>query len=180
MSDGCEGGTGGDGCHSGPQGWPCRSCVNQTSSRLLSLMVSGSSCATCHGYYGSANGQPVCPTCHAFLYANDVDVEANAQKRGVKVCLATRTTRTTPETTSPMSTEVHRQDSPLQVPPPPDPGVLDGNQGGNAQVQPGIPEQQAAATAGDRVNEEEVQIIASSQPSDEPQPRGPPDINQPQ
>ena len=83
MSDGCEGG--GDGCNSGPQGWPCRSCINQTSSRLLSLMVSGSSCATCHGYYGSANGQPVCPTCHAFLYANDVDVEANAQ-----VCPLTR------------------------------------------------------------------------------------------
>ena len=80
MSDGCEGCvTQGDGCNCGPQGWPCRGCVNQTSSRLLSLMVSGSSCATCHGYYGSANGQPVCPTCHAFLYANDVDVEANAQ-----------------------------------------------------------------------------------------------------
>ena len=86
MSDGCEGCvTAGDGCNCGPQGWPCRGCVNQTSSRLLSLMVSGSSCATCHGYYGSANGQPVCPTCHAFLYANDVDVEANAQ-----VCPLTR------------------------------------------------------------------------------------------
>jgi len=154
-------------------------------------MVSGSSCATCHGYYGSANGQPVCPTCHAFLYANDVDVEANAQKRGVKVCLATRTTRTTPENEPDVyggaqagqpppavSEDQEASLSPLQVPPPDE--VVDGNHGEDAQVQPGIPEQQAAATAGDRVNEEEVQIIASSQPSDEPQPRGPPDINQPQ
>ena len=64
--------------------------------------------------------------------------------------------------------------SPLQVPPPDE--VVDGNHGEDAQVQPGIPEQQAAATAGDRVHEEE--IVTSSQPSDEPQPRGHPDINQ--
>ena len=64
--------------------------------------------------------------------------------------------------------------SPLQVPPPDE--VVDGNHGEDAQVQPRIPEQQAAATAGDRVHEEE--IITSSQPSDEPQPRGHPDINQ--
>ena len=64
--------------------------------------------------------------------------------------------------------------SPLQVPPPDE--VVDGNHGEDAQVQPRIPEQQAAATAGDRVHEEE--IVTSSQPSDEPQPRGHPDINQ--
>lgn len=69
----------GDGCQSGPDSWPCRSCVEETSQRLLSLQSGGTVCATCHGYYGSANGQPVCATCHAFLYANDVDVEANAQ-----------------------------------------------------------------------------------------------------
>ena len=64
--------------------------------------------------------------------------------------------------------------SPLQVPPPDE--VVDGNHGEDAQVQPRNPEQQAAATAGDRIHEEE--IITSSQPSDEPQPRGHPDINQ--
>ena len=34
---------------------------------------------TCNGYYGSSHGQPVCPTCHAFLYANDIDEEVNLQ-----------------------------------------------------------------------------------------------------
>ena len=77
-------GTRGDGCSSGPDpDWPCRACVDETSRRLLSMMSGGgeeaNNCASCQGYYGNANGQPVCATCHAFLYANDVDVEANAQ-----------------------------------------------------------------------------------------------------
>eukprot|EP00096_Caligus_rogercresseyi_P000924 TRINITY_DN11490_c0_g1_i1.p1 TRINITY_DN11490_c0_g1~~TRINITY_DN11490_c0_g1_i1.p1 ORF type:complete len:375 (-),score=79.25 TRINITY_DN11490_c0_g1_i1:56-1180(-) len=29
------------------------------------------SCTTCNGYYGPSFGEPVCPTCHAFLYADD-------------------------------------------------------------------------------------------------------------
>ena len=33
----------------------------------------------CNGYYGPAFSQPVCATCHAFLYANDLDQEINLQ-----------------------------------------------------------------------------------------------------
>ena len=40
----------------------------------------GSSCSTCNGYYGPSFGQPVCATCHAFLYANDLDAEINLQE----------------------------------------------------------------------------------------------------
>ncbi len=35
------------------------------------------SCSSCNGYYGPSFGQPVCATCHAFLHANDLDVELN-------------------------------------------------------------------------------------------------------
>ncbi|CAB4067186.1 unnamed protein product [Lepeophtheirus salmonis] len=35
-----------------------------------------SSCTTCNGYYyGPSFGEPVCATCHAFLYADDLDPE---------------------------------------------------------------------------------------------------------
>jgi ubiquitin-conjugating enzyme E2 D/E len=36
-------------------------------------------CSACNGYYGPAFDQPVCPTCHAFLYANIHDAEINLQ-----------------------------------------------------------------------------------------------------
>ena len=36
-------------------------------------------CDVCYGYYGAAFSQPVCATCHAFLYANDLDQEINLQ-----------------------------------------------------------------------------------------------------
>ncbi len=36
-------------------------------------------CSSCNGYYGPSFSQPVCATCHAFLYANDLDAEVNLQ-----------------------------------------------------------------------------------------------------
>ena len=36
-------------------------------------------CAVCNGYYGPCFEQPVCGTCHAFLYANDLDAEVAQQ-----------------------------------------------------------------------------------------------------
>ena len=38
--------------------------------RLTSL-----TCRACNGYYGPCFGEPVCPTCHAFLYASSLEVE---------------------------------------------------------------------------------------------------------
>ncbi|XP_033337103.1 modifier of rpr and grim, ubiquitously expressed [Megalopta genalis] len=29
-------------------------------------------CCFCNGYYGPCSGEPVCPTCHAFLFPNDI------------------------------------------------------------------------------------------------------------
>lgn len=36
-------------------------------------------CVACNGYYGPCFGQPVCATCHAFLYASQLEQEMNAQ-----------------------------------------------------------------------------------------------------
>jgi hypothetical protein len=35
-------------------------------------------------YYGPSHGQSVCATCHAFLYANDLDAEVNVQLASVE------------------------------------------------------------------------------------------------
>ena len=56
--------------------WPSRCTVDRVSNELLSQSRGESSvCSACNGYYGQANGQPVCLTCHAFLYASGFDAE---------------------------------------------------------------------------------------------------------
>jgi len=60
------------------QPWPSRDEVESLSARFLSLMTRAH-CSACNGYYGLAFDQPVCPTCHAFLYANVHDAEINLQ-----------------------------------------------------------------------------------------------------
>jgi len=37
------------------------------------------SCTACNGYYGPCFGEPVCATCHAFLYASNLEQEINIQ-----------------------------------------------------------------------------------------------------
>ena len=57
-------------------GWPSRYMVDRVSSHLLSQSRGDSGvCSACNGYYGQAHGQPVCLTCHAFLYASGLDAE---------------------------------------------------------------------------------------------------------
>ena len=46
--------------------------------------ISNGVCSACNGYYGPAHGQAVCATCHAFLYANDLDQEVNLQLASVE------------------------------------------------------------------------------------------------
>ena len=46
--------------------------------------ISNGVCSACNGYYGPAHGQSVCATCHAFLYANDLDQEVNLQLASVE------------------------------------------------------------------------------------------------
>lgn len=58
--------------------WPSRDEVQTLASKFSSLMTRNH-CSACNGYYGPAFGQPVCPTCHAFLYANVHDAEINLQ-----------------------------------------------------------------------------------------------------
>merc|ERR1712001_701334 len=56
--------------------WPSRCTVDRVSNELLSQSRGESSvCSACNGYYGQAHGQPVCLTCHAFLYASGLDAE---------------------------------------------------------------------------------------------------------
>lgn len=84
--------------------YPCRSLINETSERFLRLTSNTNTnhgnpahnhaaiegraahinnvvgagqrvCSACNGYYGPAFNQHVCATCHAFLYAQDVDAE---------------------------------------------------------------------------------------------------------
>ena len=42
-------------------------------------LTSTAVCRACNGYYGPCFSEPVCATCHAFLYANDLDQEINLQ-----------------------------------------------------------------------------------------------------
>ena len=72
-------GPNGHSCKIRDNGRPCVSCLHQTNHRFIHSLQGGSHCMTCNGYYGSSHGQPVCPTCHAFLYANDIDEEVNLQ-----------------------------------------------------------------------------------------------------
>ena len=37
--------------------------------------LTSSTCRACNGYYGPCFGEPVCPTCHAFLYASSQEQE---------------------------------------------------------------------------------------------------------
>ena len=46
--------------------------------------ISNGVCSACNGYYGPAHGQSVCATCHAFLYATDLDQEVNEQLASVE------------------------------------------------------------------------------------------------
>jgi hypothetical protein len=48
------------------------------------FQISDGVCNACNGYYGPAHGQSVCPTCHAFLYANDLDLEVNVELASVE------------------------------------------------------------------------------------------------
>ena len=50
---------------------PSRTSVSQVSSSFLTANCAV--CNVCNGYYGPAFAQPVCATCHSFLYANDLD-----------------------------------------------------------------------------------------------------------
>ena len=61
--------------------WPRRDEVESLSAKFSSLMTRAH-CSACNGYYGPAFDQPVCPTCHAFLYANANDAEINLQLVG--------------------------------------------------------------------------------------------------
>merc|ERR1712165_511433 len=48
--------------------------VERVSNHLLAESRGDSGvCSACNGYYGQAHGQPVCLTCHAFLYASGLD-----------------------------------------------------------------------------------------------------------
>ena len=56
--------------------WPSRCTVERVSNQLLAQSRGESGvCSACNGYYGQAHGQPVCLTCHAFLYASGLDAE---------------------------------------------------------------------------------------------------------
>ena len=56
--------------------WPSRRSVVRVSNQLLAQSRGDSGvCSACNGYYGQAHGQPVCLTCHAFLYASGLDAE---------------------------------------------------------------------------------------------------------
>lgn len=63
--------------------FPERSSVKLMSTRF-SDAISNGVCSACNGYYGPAHGQSVCATCHAFLYANDLDAEVNVQLASVE------------------------------------------------------------------------------------------------
>ena len=52
--------------------------------RIIFFQISDGVCNACNGYYGPAHGQSVCPTCHAFLYANDLDLEVNVELASVE------------------------------------------------------------------------------------------------
>ena len=57
-------------------GWPSRCVVDRVSNHLLSQSCGDTGvCSACNGYYGQSHGQPVCLTCHAFLYASGLDAE---------------------------------------------------------------------------------------------------------
>ena len=63
-------------CTTSNDNWPSRCTVDRVSSHLLSESRGDSGvCSACNGYYGHAHGQPVCLTCHAFLYASGLDAE---------------------------------------------------------------------------------------------------------
>ena len=68
-------GSGGGGASSSSR--PSRTSVSQVSSSFLTGNCAV--CNVCNSYYGPAFSQPVCATCHAFLYANDLDQEINLQ-----------------------------------------------------------------------------------------------------
>ena len=36
-------------------------------------LTSTNTCRACNGYYGPCFSEPVCPTCHAFLYASSLE-----------------------------------------------------------------------------------------------------------
>lgn len=36
-------------------------------------LTSTQTCRACNGYYGPCFSEPVCPTCHAFLYASSLE-----------------------------------------------------------------------------------------------------------
>jgi len=63
--------------------FPKRSSVKLLASRFAEAISDGV-CNACNGYYGPAHGQSVCPTCHAFLYANDLDLEVNVELASVE------------------------------------------------------------------------------------------------
>ena len=68
-------GGGGGGASSSSR--PSQAAVSRVSSAFLASHCAA--CNACNGYYGPAFSQPVCATCHAFLYANDLDQEINLQ-----------------------------------------------------------------------------------------------------
>ena len=63
--------------------FPKRNSVKLLASRFAEAISDGV-CSACNGYYGPAHGQSVCATCHAFLYANDLDLEVNVQLASVE------------------------------------------------------------------------------------------------
>ena len=63
--------------------FPKRNSVKLLASRFAEAISDGV-CNACNGYYGPAHGQSVCATCHAFLYANDLDLEVNVQLASVE------------------------------------------------------------------------------------------------
>ena len=69
----------------------CSSNKEKPSKKLVKILanqyaenISNGVCSACNGYYGPAHGQSVCATCHAFLYANDLDQEVNLQLASVE------------------------------------------------------------------------------------------------
>lgn len=62
---------------------PKRNSVKSLALRFAESISNGV-CSACNGYYGPAHGQSVCATCHAFLYANDLDLEVNVQLASVE------------------------------------------------------------------------------------------------
>ncbi len=62
---------------------PKKSAIKVLATRFAEAISNGV-CSACNGYYGAAHGQSVCPTCHAFLYANDLDAEVNVQLASVE------------------------------------------------------------------------------------------------